>query len=210
MNTLVTAAQCAQCGEQPGRYKCSVCENRGITCSATCSKLHKANHVATAGPSNPSQAGNGSGGVLLASSYDPSSSTGSSSGLDHRSLLSDYLFLSQMSRTVADFGKQLSAQDWADADLKESKLVTHAGPAAEAELSLAKQEAEEREAHRKSKWGGGGQSKGKARAIETPTSRDEARRELLIKQARYKRVSLVLLPTGMHLAKLNRSCWLRK
>lgn len=208
MNASVAAAHCAQCGEQPGRYKCSICENRGITCSAACSKLHKASHNSDAGPSKSFPKANG---VLPTGLHDPSSSTGNSGSLDHRSLLSDYLFLSRMSRTVAAVGKQLSAQDWADAGLKESMLVTHAGPAAEAELSLAKQEAEEREAHRKSKWGGGGgQSKGKGRANETPSSRDEARRELLMKQARYKRLSLVLLPTGMHLAKLNRSCWLRK
>ena len=206
---------CVQCKTQAGKYKCSKCGEQGITCSLACSKQHSANHGTAAqdGSENTRSRGLASHAALAANGdmsigkFNPRASK-----QDHQALLQDYLFLSNMTRQVSEIGRTLNSESWSAPAIKESRLQTHAGPAAAAELALQMQEREDRENSRRGKpFNGRGKGKGKENATdEGPLSRDAERRQLLAKQARYLRVPLFLLPEGMNMARDNRSRWLRR
>ncbi len=241
---------CAQCGVAPGKYKCAPCHRLGVartTCSLACTKAHQqAEHTspsaaaaAAAGPSSSSVETAGAvststpaalpavptaplASTSASSSSNPTPSAPQGGARDHKTLLQDYLFLSDISRRVTSIGAALSSESWAAAALKQSKLVTHAGPAAAQELQLAEKLREEREAAYLAARGGrgggrGGRGGGYAGRDRmgtdkdgNPQSREQARRELLSKQAHYRRIRLLLLPEGMQLAKENRSVWIRR
>ncbi|KDN42413.1 hypothetical protein K437DRAFT_275180 [Tilletiaria anomala UBC 951] len=229
-----TSSVCVECKEKAGRYKCPVCHQQGITCSLTCSKAHKENaHASSSNPSAGPKLSRGSSTTAVVASQPSTSKLGNASEiseptlvtkansdkglyeLNQDSLLSDYLFLSHMSRNVSSIGRALASEQWADGAIKASKLQTHAGPAAAAELALSQKEAEERllqmqqqqdrrGAKGKRKLGDGAGLNGKR------LTRNQERRELLAKQCRYLRLPILFLPEGMGLAKSNRSTWLRR
>lgn len=108
-----------------------------------------------------------------------------------------------MTRNVTAFGRDLTLASWAKQGVEDSSLITHAGPAAAAELAQQKRERESRSLR------GRGRGKGGTAPMNGP-GRIQARRDFLAKQARFLGIPLLLLPNGMELSLINRSGWLRR
>lgn len=140
----------------------------------------------------------------------PENSRPGTSPLGEENLLRDYLFLSEITRKVTSVGRDLAQATWARPGIEQSELVTQAGPAAASELALQKREHEAR-AQRNQLARGRGRGGMKAGiGGDALVSRVQARRDFLAKQARYLRIPLLLLPTGMEQAMKNRTGWVRR
>lgn len=185
---------CVVCNT-PAKYKCTTCGNQGATCSAACSSAHKTQHTSSTHPTSPLPP------VPAGPSTQPANGK-----LDEEGLLRDYVFLSEMTRNVTAFGRDLASASWAQQGVEDSSLITRAGPAAAAELALQKRE---REACRL-RGGSRGRGRGGGMGPQNGLGRVQARRDFLAKQARFLRIPLLLLPNGMELAVINRSGWLRR
>lgn len=194
------------------KYKCPLCGASGVTCSVACSKLHKAQHAAeaTAVPSESLGVASSSQVALAATADTGASASTRTARLNENELLRDYIFLSEMTRQATSVGRELAQATWARQGVEDSALVTHAGPAAAAELALQKREREQRLSQRGGHTGQGLGGRGGGASSGSTTSRIQARRDFLAKQARFLRIPLLLLPIGMDMAMKNRSGWLRR
>lgn len=190
------------------KYKCSTCGRDGATCSVGCSKTHKTQHATSSGPASAPLTAHVAAAAAIDAHTQPAPTTvfEQKGQLDEQDLLQDYIFLSQMTRQVTSVGRELAQAGWARQGVEDSALVTHAGPAAAAELAMQKREREQRFSQRGGRPRGG---RGGRVGAAVPT-RVQARRDFFAKQARFLRIPLLLLPLGMEQAMTNRSGWMRK
>lgn len=102
-----TTSLCVECELQPAKYTCPRCGSR--TCSLSCTQAHKASASTTcaSGSNGTAPAARGSTSASSAASYPPATDYVPLSRYNESNMLQDYLFLSSLSRTTAEKGREI-------------------------------------------------------------------------------------------------------
>ncbi|KAJ9475110.1 HIT-type domain-containing protein [Pseudozyma hubeiensis] len=115
---------CEQCSLQPSKYTCPTCKFR--TCSLACTRSHKASHstigLTTTAPSAASTSASPSAPKTDTTSFVPMTA------YTEETMMSDYLFLSSISRKTSETGRNILSMNLLPPPTSTSAAETHHKP----------------------------------------------------------------------------------